>query len=147
MISKQIEILLVEDDPGDVDLTRGALKDEKLSVNLNVVGDGVKALKYLRNEGSFADAIRPDLIILDLNLPQKDGREVLREIKNDKSLKHIPVVVLTTSDQESDILKSYGLGANCYIAKPMGFDQFKNVVKAIEGFWFTIVKLPPRQIK
>ena len=141
---KYIEILLVEDDPGDVDLTRETLKEGKILVNLNVVGDGVEALKYLRKEGEHKDKIRPDLILLDLNLPKKDGRQVLGEIKNDVNLKSIPVIVLTTSDADADILKSYGLGGNCYVTKPVGLDQFTKVVHGIEDFWFGVVKLPPR---
>jgi len=144
MTGKPVEVLLVEDDPGDVDLTKEALAEGKIAVNLHVVDDGVKALAYLRQEGSYAGAVRPDLIVLDLNLPKKDGREVLRDLKNDEALKRIPVVILTTSDAEVDVLKTYGLGANCYITKPVGLDQFAKVVRAIEDFWFSIVKLPPR---
>jgi CheY-like chemotaxis protein len=135
-------ILLVEDNPGDVRLTREALKEGKISNDLNVVGDGVEALAYLRREGRYAGAERPDLILLDLNLPKKDGREVLQEIKGDGDLKKIPVVVLTTSAAERDILKAYDLHANCYITKPVDLDQFIRVVQLIEDFWLTIVKLP-----
>lgn len=139
-----IEILLVEDNPADVRLTQEALKEEKLHNNLYVVNDGVEALAYLRRQGKHAQAVRPDLILLDLNLPRKDGREVLAEIKNDEILKHIPVVVLTISDAEADILKSYNLHANCYIKKPLDLGQFSKVVKSIQDFWLTIVKLPPK---
>ena len=141
---KLIEVLLIDDDSGDVTLTREHLKEAKVAINLNVAGDGVQALQYLQKKGENATAVRPDLILLDLNLPKKDGREVLREIKNDETLKSIPVVVLTTSEAEADIVKTYGLGANCYITKPIGLDQFSKVVRAIEDFWFGIVKLPPR---
>lgn len=138
-----VEILLVEDSPGDVRLTQEALKDSKLLNNLSVVRDGVEAMSFLRREGNYGDAPRPDMILLDLNLPRKDGREVLQEIKYDEDLKRIPVVVLTTSASEKDILATYNLHANCYITKPVDFMQFISVVKSIENFWFTIVKLPP----
>jgi CheY-like chemotaxis protein len=138
-----IEILLVEDNPADVRLTQEALKEEKLHINLNVVYDGVEALSFLHREGSHAKAVRPDLILLDLNLPRKDGREVLEEIKNDPLLEAIPVVVLTVSEAEKDILESYHLHANCYIVKPLDLHQFSKVVKSIQDFWLTIVKLPP----
>jgi CheY-like chemotaxis protein len=138
-----VEILLVEDSPGDVRLTQEALKDSKLYNNLNVVPDGVEALAFLRRQGHYANAPRPDLILLDLNLPRMDGRQVLQEIKNDENLKRIPVVVLTTSSNETDIFITYNLHANCYISKPVDFTQFINVVKSIESFWFSIVKLPP----
>lgn len=138
-----IEILLVEDSPADVRLTREALKEEKLHNNLSVVNDGVEAMAFLRREGKYAKAMRPDLILLDLNLPKKDGQEVLREIKNDEDLKVIPVVILTVSKAEEDMLKSYKLHANCYITKPIDLNQFTKVVKAIQDFWLTIVKLPP----
>lgn len=140
---RAVEILLVEDSPGDVRLTQEALKDSKLLNNLSVVRDGVEAMAFLRREGNYAEAVRPDLILLDLNLPRKDGREVLQEIKFDDDLKRIPVVVLTTSANEKDILTTYNLHANCYITKPVDFMQFISVVKSIENFWFTIVKLPP----
>ena len=139
------EILLVEDNAGDVRLAREGLRECKLLNNLSVAEDGVKALAFLRKEGEYANATRPDLIMLDLNLPRKDGREVLKEIKEDELLKSIPVVILTTSKAEEDIVKSYSLHANCYVTKPLAIDQFINVVQAIESFWFTIVKLPPRQ--
>ena len=141
--SKPVEILLVEDNPGDVRLTQETLKDFKVLNHLSVVGDGVEAMAFLRREGKYAEASRPDLILLDLNLPKKDGREVLAEIKVDEQLKRIPVVILTTSSAEQDILKTYELHANCYITKPVDLDQFSAVVKSIEQFWFTTVKLPP----
>ncbi len=139
---KPIEILLVEDNPGDVRLTIEALKEAKVLNNLSVVSDGVEALAFLRCQGSYEKVLRPDLIFLDLNLPRKDGREVLSEIKQDQSLRRIPVVVLTTSQAEQDIVRSYDLHANCYITKPVDLDQFLEVVHSIEGFWLTIVKLP-----
>lgn len=138
-----IEILLVEDNPGDVRLTVEVLKDARVRNNMNMVGDGAEALAFLRHEGKYADVPRPDLILLDLNLPKKDGREVLAEIKSDPDLKRIPVVVLTVSKDEVDILKSYDLYANCYITKPINLEQFITVVRSIEDFWLTIVKLPP----
>ena len=137
-----IEVLLVEDSPADVRLTKEALKEEKLHVNLNVVNDGVEAIEFLRRTGKFAQAVRPDLILLDLNLPKKDGREVLKEIKQDEKLRSIPVVILTTSKAEEDIVKSYNQYANCYITKPLDLSQFSTVVKSINDFWLTIVKLP-----
>lgn len=137
-----IEILLVEDNPGDVDLTLEALREAKVRNNLNVVADGVEAIAYLRKEGAYANATLPDLILLDLNLPKKDGREVLAEIKNDPDLKHIPVVVLTSSESERDVLQSYQIHANCYIKKPADLHRFVEVVQAIENFWLMIVKLP-----
>ena len=139
---RPIEILLVEDNPGDIRLTKEAFKEGKLKNHLNVVEDGKEAISFLKKEGQYADAPRPDLILLDLNLPKKDGREVLSEIKVDKNLKRIPVVILTTSKAEEDILKTYNHHANCYITKPVDMDQFINVVKYIEDFWFTIVRLP-----
>lgn len=142
---KPIEILLVEDNPGDVRLTREALRDAKLLIRLKVVGDGVEALASLRQEHEHAAAPRPDLILLDLNLPKKDGRQVLEEIKQDPGLRCIPVVILTTSQAEQDIAKSYDLHANCYISKPLDLDQFMRVVRSIEDFWLTIVKLPPNE--
>ena len=143
-MNKNIEILLVEDDPGDVDLTQEVLEEAKVMLNLNVVEDGVKAMEYLRKEGEYAGAVRPDLVLLDLNMPRKNGREVLAEMKSDEHLKRIPVVILTTSDSERDIMETYGLGANCYVTKPVGLDQFADIVKYIEGFWLTVVKLPPK---
>jgi two-component system, chemotaxis family, response regulator Rcp1 len=138
---RQVEVLLVEDNPGDVRLTQEALKDGKVCNRLSVVGDGVEALAFLRREGPYGNAPRPDLILLDLNLPKKDGRDVLAEIKVDKDLKRIPVVVLTTSNAEKDVLRTNDLHANCYITKPVDFEQFVKVVKLIEDFWFTIIKL------
>ncbi|MCL4474207.1 MAG: response regulator [Actinobacteria bacterium] len=143
MMPKLIEILLVEDNPGDVRLTQEALKETKVLNNLEVVNDGVEAMAYLHREGEFAEAKRPDLILLDLNLPRKDGREVLEEIKQDPELRQIPVVVLTVSQAEQDIYRTYDLHCNCYITKPINLDQFIEVIKAIENFWLSIVKLPP----
>ena len=140
-----IQVLLVEDNPGDVRLTREALKEGKLLNQLTVVGDGVEALSFLRKEGVYADAPQPELILLDLNLPKKDGREVLAEIKADPNLRRIPVVVLTTSSSEEDILKIYDLHANCYITKPVDLEQFMGVVKSIEDFWVSVVKLPSHE--
>jgi two-component system, chemotaxis family, response regulator Rcp1 len=137
-----IEILMVEDSPGDVRLAMEALKDAKVLNRVNVVEDGVEALAFLRREGQYAEAPHPDLILLDLNLPKKDGREVLAEIKSDPALTLIPVVVLTTSQAEQDVLKSYELHANCYITKPVDLDQFISVVKSVESFWLTVVRLP-----
>ena len=142
-LMRPAEILLVEDNPADVRLTREALLEGKVRNNLSVAADGVEALAFLRREGSYAGAVVPDLILLDLNLPRKDGREVLEEIKADPSLRHIPVVVLTSSQAEQDILRAYDLHANCYVTKPVDLDQFIHVVQSIEDFWFTIVKLPP----
>jgi len=139
-----VEILLVEDNPGDVRLTIEALKEAKVHNRLSVVSDGVEALAFLRNEGPYADAPRPDLILLDLNLPRKDGREVLAEVKSDPDLKLIPVVVLTTSRAEKDLFQAYESHANCYITKPVDFQQFLTVIKSIEDFWLSIVKLPPK---
>jgi chemotaxis family two-component system response regulator Rcp1 len=139
---RPVEILLVEDNIADIRLTKEVLKDSKVRNNLNSVMDGVEALAYLNQEGKYAGVPHPDLILLDLNLPKKDGREVLQEIKSSVTLKHIPVVILTTSKAEQDILKSYNLHANCYITKPVDLEQFIIVVKCIEEFWFTIVKLP-----
>lgn len=138
-----IEILLVEDNPGDADLAREALENSKIRNTLSVVGDGEEALAFLHRSGKYAAAPRPDLILLDLNLPRKSGREVLAEIKSDENLKRIPVVILTVSKDEEDILESYNLHANCYITKPIDLHQFLRVVRAIEDFWLTIVKLPP----
>jgi len=139
-----VEILLVEDSPSDTELTVEALKEAKIRNHLSHVEDGVQALEFLRRQGPFTDAPRPDLIMLDLNLPRKDGREVLAEIKSDKDLKSIPVVVLTTSRAEQDILRAYQLNANCYITKPVDFEQFLAVVRSIESFWLFIVTLPPK---
>jgi chemotaxis family two-component system response regulator Rcp1 len=141
-LGRPIEILLVEDSPGDVRLTREALADAKVRNNLTVCSDGVEALRCLRQEGNFRGTGKPDLILLDLNLPKKDGRQVLEEIKDDPELRRIPVVVLTTSKADEDILRSYDLHANCYISKPVDLDRFIEVVRSIEDFWLTIVKLP-----
>ena len=138
-----IEILMVEDNPGDVRLTRESLKDAKVRNVLNVVEDGVAALDYLFQRGAYENACRPDLILLDLNLPKKNGREVLEELKDDPSLKTIPVVILTTSRAEEDILRAYRLHANCYITKPVDFAQFSKIVRSIEEFWLSVVTLPP----
>lgn len=140
-----IEILLVEDNPGDVRLTIEALNEGRFANLINVAVDGFEALAFLRREGKYANARKPDLILLDLNLPKKNGREVLAEIKTDPHLKRIPVVVLTSSQAEIDIVTTYNLHANCYITKPVDFEQFINVVKSIEDFWFAVVKLPPRE--
>ncbi len=140
---RAVEILLVEDNEGDVRLTREALREGHLSNRLHVAEDGERALDFLYRRGDFTNAPRPDLILLDLNLPRLDGREVLAEIKADPSLKRIPVVVLTTSRAEEDLVRMYDLHANCFITKPVDFDQFIQVVKTIENFWFTIVVLPP----
>ncbi|MFC0432712.1 response regulator [Kutzneria buriramensis] len=137
-----IDVLLVEDDPGDVLMTREAFEHHKLRNKLHVVADGVEALQFLRREGEHADAPRPGLVLLDLNLPRKDGREVLAEIKSDESLRSIPVVVLTTSEAEEDILRSYSLHANAYITKPVDFDRFIEVIRQIDDFFVTVVKLP-----
>ena len=141
--AQPLEVLLVEDSPGDVRLTKEALKDAKVHINLRVVRDGIDAMAFLMREGEYATAPRPDLILLDLNLPRKDGREVLREIKENQELKSIPVVILTTSASEADILRSYLLHANCYITKPVNLDGFLTVVKSIDNFWLSVVKLPP----
>lgn len=140
--TKPVNILLVEDNPGDVRLTEEVFREGKILNSLHTVEDGVEALAFLRQEGKYASKERPDIILLDLNLPKKDGREVLAEIKADPSLRRIPVVVLTTSKAEEDIIKSYDLYVNCYITKPVDLNQFILVVKSIEDFWFTVVKLP-----
>ncbi|MCB0025165.1 MAG: response regulator [Caldilinea sp.] len=142
-LGRPIEILLVEDNPGDVRLTQEAMRDAKVLNRLNVVPDGVTALEYLRKESRYANAVRPDVILLDLNLPRMDGRELLAIIKGDNNLKRIPVVVLTTSAAEEDVLRAYNLHANCYVTKPVELDQFIEVVKSIDSFWFSIVNLPP----
>jgi chemotaxis family two-component system response regulator Rcp1 len=139
-----IQVLLVEDSPGDIRLTQEALKDAKIHINLHVVRDGEQAMSFLMREGEHANAPRPDLILLDLNLPKKDGREVLQEIKESPTLKIIPVVILTTSAAEADILRSYLLHANCYITKPVSLDGFLTVVKSIEDFWMSVVRLPSK---
>ncbi len=138
-----VEILLVEDSPSDAALTVEALEAGKIANTLNRVEDGVEAMDYLHRKGKYANAARPDLILLDLNLPRKDGREVLHELKNDPALRMIPIVVLTTSHAEQDVIQSYESHANCYITKPVSFEQFINVVKSIEQFWLTVVSLPP----
>lgn len=142
---KTVEVLLIEDNAGDIRLTQEALKESNLLVHLSIARDGEEAMAFLRREGAFASSPTPDLILLDLNLPKKDGREVLQEIKADARLKRIPVVVLTTSQADSDILATYGFHANCYITKPVDMDQFIKIVKMLEEFWFTIVKLPSRE--
>ncbi len=138
-----IEILLVEDNPGDVRLAKEVLKESKIRNTIHVVRDGEEAMNFLYNRDKFTDKPRPDLILLDLNLPKKDGREVLEEIKSDSDLKRIPVVILTVSEAEEDVLETYNHHANCYVTKPIDMTQFEKVVKSIEDFWFTIVKLPP----
>ena len=140
---RPIEILLVDDNPGDIRLTQEALKESKVLNNIHIVEDGMEALEFLRKEGRFKSVITPDIVLLDLNLPKRNGREVLAEIKNDDFLKKIPVVILTMSRAEEDILKSYALHANCYITKPVDMDQFIKIVRSIENFWFSIVRLPP----
>lgn len=142
-VGRPVEILLIEDNPGDVRLTVESLKEDKVLNNLSVVEDGAEALAFLNREGKHTAAPHPDLILLDLNLPKVDGREVLAVIKADKQLRRIPVVVLTTSQAEEDVLRSYNLNANCYISKPVTLDQFIAVVKSIESFWLSIVTLPP----
>jgi CheY-like chemotaxis protein len=139
-----IEILLVEDDPGDVLMTQEAFQEHKVRNHLTVVSDGAEALSYLRREGQYTDAVRPDLILLDLNLPRRDGREVLAEVKKDEELGQIPVVVLTTSAADEDILRSYQLHANAYVTKPVDFDRFIDVIRQIDQFFVSVVKLPPR---
>ena len=142
-VFRAIEILLVEDNPGDVRLTQEALKENKIRNNLHVAKDGVEAMNFLRKINGHKDAPRPDLILLDLNLPKKDGREVLTEIKTDEKIRAIPVVILTTSDAEDDVAKAYQMYANCYIRKPIDLNRFIEVVKIIENFWLSIVELPP----
>jgi two-component system, chemotaxis family, response regulator Rcp1 len=142
--SSAIEILLVEDNPADVRLTQEALRESKLSNRLHAVGDGEQALRFLRREGEHAESPRPDLVLLDLNLPRLSGREVLAMVKADPDLRRIPVIVLTTSEAEEDIVRSYDLHANAYVRKPVDFHQFTDVVRLIEDFWFTVVKLPPK---
>jgi len=139
---KPVDILLVEDNEGDARLAKEAMRDSKISNTIHHVSDGVEAMAFLRKEGKYADTPRPDLILLDLNLPRKDGREVLADIKEDEDLKRIPVVILTVSNDEADVLRTYNLHANCYITKPIDLGQFIKVVRSIEDFWLTIVKLP-----
>jgi CheY-like chemotaxis protein len=138
-----VQMLLVEDNPGDVRLTKETLKDAKVIINLSVVKDGVEAMAFLRHESKYAKAPRPDLVLLDLNLPRKDGREVLAEIKQDPDLKCIPVIIMSISNAEEDIIKSYNLYANAYVTKPLNLEQFAKIARAVEDFWFTVVKLPP----
>ncbi len=140
-----IEILLVEDNPGDVRLTRESLKEAKVLNALHVVKDGVEAMAFLRREGQYAHTVQPDLILLDLNMPRKNGTEVLAEIKEDPELKRMPVVILTVSEAEEDIIKSYNLHANCYVKKPVELNKFIEAVKAIDDFWLAVVRLPPRE--
>lgn len=144
MTMRPIQVLLVEDNPDDVELTKEAFSQSRLIIDLSMVDTGEKALQYLRNEPPYAAAGRPDLVLLDINLPKKSGKEVLSEIKSDPALKAIPVVILTGSQEEADVAKCYVAGANCYITKPVGFKSFTEVIKSIEGFWFTVVKLPPK---
>jgi CheY-like chemotaxis protein len=142
--ARSIEILLVEDNPGDARLTVEAMRDAKVGNHINVVEDGVEAMAFLRREGRYSGAPRPDLILLDLNLPKKDGREVLAEVKADPQLRRIPVVVLTTSRAEEDVLRAYDLHANCYVTKPVGLEQFMQVIKNIDEFWIEVVVLPEK---
>lgn len=142
MEKRLVEVLLVEDDEAEADLTREILEYESISVRLNTVEDGMEAMAYLLQQGEYANAVRPDVILLDLNMPRKDGREVLKELKNDDQLKHIPVLVLTNSSSEKDILTAYYLGANCYLKKPMGLDDFAYLMKSLNEFWFKLAKLP-----
>ena len=144
-VGEVVDILLVEDNEGDARLAKEAMRDSKIRNTLHHVADGEEAMAFLRNEGKYAKVPRPDLILLDLNLPKKDGRQVLAEIKDDESLKRIPVVILTVSSAEEDVLKAYNLHANCYITKPIDLDQFMKVVRSVEDFWLTIVKLPNGQ--
>ena len=140
-----VEVLLVEDSPGDVRLTREALRETGTAVNLHVASDGVEAMAFLRKEGAHLKAPRPDFILLDLNIPKLDGRQVLAQIKSDQSLKTIPTIILTTPEAEADIVKSYHLQANCYLSKPVQFQEFENVVRSINDFWLTKVKLPQQR--
>ena len=142
---KPAQLLLVEDNPGDVRLTKETLKDAKLMVDLHVVGDGVEAMAFLRQQGKYASAPRPDLVLLDLNLPKKDGREVLAETKSDSSLRLIPVVIMSTSQADEDIVKAYSLHANCFVTKPLELDQFNYTIKSIVEFWYELVKLPRKE--
>jgi two-component system response regulator len=139
---KLAELLLVDDDEGDIMLTEECLLEGRMHINLHAVHDGIAAMQYLRQEGPYAQALRPDIILLDLNMPKMDGRETLKAIKSDVKLRSIPVVILTTSEDEFDVNRCYEIGANCYITKPVGFEAFKKVVNSIEDFWFTIVKVP-----
>jgi signal transduction histidine kinase len=146
MENRPIDILMVEDNPADVELMKEALQESKILTHTFIVGDGVEALEFLNQEGKYKAAVRPDLVLLDLNIPKKDGREVLKHMKNDPYLKSIPVVILSSSDSDTDIIKSYNLGANCYITKPIGFEQFLSIIQTIGDFWFSVVKLPSREI-
>ena len=141
-LGRPARVLLVEDDPGDIELTRETLRESKVRVDLKVVRDGERAVQYLRKRGEYRKVLQPDLVILDLNLPRKDGRAVLHEMKEDPELRKIPVVVLTTSSAEDDVVRSYGLGANCYVTKPLGLEEFSKIVRAIEDFWLSVVRLP-----
>ena len=141
-MESQIHVLLVEDNPADADLTRETLETSKLHLELSVAIDGIEAMRFLRREGEHAGASRPDLILLDLNLPKKDGRQILSEIKADDAFRRIPIVILTSSDAERDVAQSYALGANCYVTKPVDLKAFQAIVQAVEDFWFTVVKLP-----
>jgi len=141
-VESQIHVLLVEDNPADADLTRETLETSKLHLELSVAIDGIEAMRFLRREGEHAGASRPDLILLDLNLPKKDGRQILSEIKADDAFRRIPIVILTSSDAERDVAQSYALGANCYVTKPVDLKAFQAIVQAVEDFWFTVVKLP-----
>jgi CheY-like chemotaxis protein len=144
MNAQAINILLVEDNPGDAELTKEAFKERKIANNIEVVVDGEQAMEYLRKEGEYAQSITPDIILLDLNLPKKDGREVLHEIKNDENLKKIPVIILTTSQAEEDVQNAYDNHANCFIRKPVDMNKFIEVAHQVENFWLSIVKLPNR---
>ncbi len=146
LFNRHVEILLVEDNPGDVRLTQEVLEETQVANNLHIAWDGVEALDFLKQTGEFADVPRPDLILLDLNLPKMDGRELLERIKSDDKLKHIPVLVLTTSEAEEDILKAYNLHANCYIVKPLDLDKFIEIIQAIENFWLKIAELPTEDL-
>lgn len=144
MTIEPVRILLMEDDLGDVELIREGLRDAKIALTMAHVPDGQEGLLYLRRQGPYEAAPRPDIVLLDLNMPRKDGREVLREIRSDEHLRGLPVIVLTTSEAETDIVRSYDMGANCYVKKPLGLEDFLAVIKSIEGFWLTLVKLPGR---
>lgn len=146
MSIRPVEILLVEDDPGDIELIKETLSSSKIKIDLETVNDGADAISYLKKENEFAGKNEPDLVILDLNLPLKSGLDVLDDIKSNPYLKHIPIIVMTTSDQDSDVIKSYKLGANSYVTKPMGIDQFSHIVNTIEDFWLTIAKLPKNKV-
>lgn len=140
-----IEVLLIEDDPQDVEITREVMEMSKVKLKVNVVGNGAEGLAYLRKQSPYEDKNLPDLILLDLNMPKMNGREFLKEMKQDNTINMVPVVVLTTSKAEEDIVKSYKLGASCYVTKPVGLDQFQKVVQAVDSFWFTVVKYPPKE--